>query len=103
MTGDFQLDYAGMGEYLRSEEIKAAMLTRAEKVKAAAEAMAPFDASDPAPHYKDCFEVEVGVQTHKTARAYAEVKNTSAHAFYVEFGTRNNPRHRTLGKAVGLE
>lgn len=104
MVDGFQLDYAGLGEYLRSEEVKAMLVARAEKVKAQAEATAPVDETGPHPgRYKASFSVSSGVQVHKTGRAYAEVSNDAPEAFFVEFGTRHNPRHRTLGKAVGLE
>jgi hypothetical protein len=104
MGDGFQLDYAGLGEYLRSEEMKAAMLVRAEKVKAVAESIAPVDTGGPHPgRYKAAFSVSSGVQVRKTGRAYAEVSNSAPYAFHVEFGTKTTPRHRTLGKAVGLE
>lgn len=103
MADGFQLDYAGLGEYLRSAEMQAAMHARAEKVAAVAEASAPVDPTSGHPgRYKASFHVSSGVQVHKTGRAYGEVSNDAPEAFFVEFGTRNNPRHRTLGKAIGL-
>ncbi|WP_310962148.1 HK97 gp10 family phage protein [Nocardioides terrisoli] len=100
---DFRLDYAGMGEYLRSEDMEAAMLAHAEKVKAVAESIAPVYEQGPHPgRYKAAFSASAGVQEHKTTRAYGEVSNDAPEAFFVEFGTEHNPRHRTLGKAVGI-
>lgn len=98
-AGDFRLDYAGLGEFLKSPDMEAAMLKRAEVVKAAAIAIAP----DQPPYgagYIAAFEVVGGVDDE---RAYAIVKNTSPHALAVEFGRGNTPRHRTLGKALGVE
>lgn len=98
---DFQWDYNAFGEYLVGPEMLAMVAKKGEEVKTVAEAIAPFDASDPAPHYKDCFEVEVGIREGVHPRACATIKNTSDHALEVEFGAKNTPRHRTLGKAVG--
>lgn len=102
MPQPFRLDYAGMGEFLRGADMLAMVAQHGEAVKARAEAIAPFDASDPGPHYKDSFELEVAVRPGKHPRACATVKNTSDHAFYIEFGNSKTPRHRTLGKALGL-
>lgn len=96
------LNYEGMGEFLRSPEMQAAMRTLAEGFMARAIATAPVDEKGPHPgRYKRSFHVESGVQHHTTARAYGMVVNDSPEAFYVEFGTKHNPRHRTLGKAFG--
>jgi hypothetical protein len=79
----------------------AEMKRRAELVAAAAVASAPVDEDGPHPgRYKGAFSVESGVRTGKTTRAYGRVTNDAPEARFVEFGTRNNPRHRTLGKAL---
>lgn len=104
MAVGFQWDYAAFGEYLRSEEMQMVMRAHAEPVKARAEATAPVDPTSGHPgRYKASFGIRTGVQTGKTSRAYAEVYNDAPEAFFVEFGTEHNPRHRTLGKAVGFE
>lgn len=96
------IDYEGMGEFLRSAEMQAAMHTLAEGFMQRAIATAPVDENGPHPgRYKASFHVESGVRRNKTARAYGKVINDSPEAFFVEFGTKNNPRHRTLGKAFG--
>ena len=96
------LNYGGMGEFLRSPEMQAAMHSLAEQFMARAVATAPVDEDSPhAGRYKASFHVESGVQHHKTSRAYGMVVNDSPEAFFVEFGTKHNPRHRTLGKAFG--
>lgn len=102
MVQGFRLDYAGMGEYLRGAEMRAMVAERGEAVKAAAEAMAPFRAQDPGPHYKDCFDMKVGVREGEHPRACATVFNTSDHALDVEFGRYHTPRYRILGKALGV-
>lgn len=100
----FQWDYAAFDEVLAGPIGLAAVMPAAEKAKARAEATAPVDESGPHPgRYKAAFGIRTGIQNRKTRRAYAEVYNDSPEAIFVEFGTKNNPRHRTLGKAVGLE
>lgn len=79
------------------------MLARAERVKAAAEASAPVSDDADNPHrgrYKASFSASGGVRTSPTRRAYGRVTNDAPEAPFVEFGTKNNPRHRTLGKAL---
>lgn len=97
----FHADYHGIGEMLCSPEMQAEMHRRAEKVKAAAEAAAPYDpASKDGTHYKDSFTVESGVREGKTRRAYGRVVNDDPAAFYIEYGTSDTPRYRTLGRAL---
>jgi len=97
----YNADYHGIGEMLCSPEMQADMKARAEKVKARAEAIAPFDpkAKD-GTHYRDAFSVESGVQEGKTRRAFGRVLNDDSAAFYIEHGTRDTPKHRVLGKAL---
>lgn len=100
----FNPSYKGIGELLCSPMIVKEMRRRAEKVKAAAEAIAP-DAPPFGQGYIADFEVESGIREGRTRRAFGRVKNTSPHAFYVEFGGRawggkKTPRHRTLGRAL---
>lgn len=108
----FQADYKGIGELLVSPQMQAHMLARAEQMKAAAVADAPFDPNDKdGDHYKDHFYTESGVQHHKTSRAYGllgnnTVSKTSARgvdvsvAFLVEFGSKNNPAHHTILRSI---
>lgn len=96
------INYEGMGELLRSVEMQAAMRTLAEGFMERAIATAPVAKSGPhRGRYKASFRIEVGVQHHKTSRAYAKVINDAPEAFYIEFGTKDTPRFRTLGKAFG--
>lgn len=94
----FRLDYRAMGEVLKGEIGLAAVMPQAEKVKAVAEAIAPYDAHNQ-DHYKDHFSIEVGKNKD---RVVVTVENDSGHAFDVEFGLGATPRHRTLGKALGV-
>ncbi|MGH3437087.1 MAG: hypothetical protein ACRDRL_28985 [Sciscionella sp.] len=102
MAQGFQLDYAGMGEYLRGADMLAMVADRGEKVKATAEAIAPYRAQDDPPHYKDCFGMRVDVRPGQHPRACATVYNTSGHALDVEFGRYHTPRYRVLGRALGV-
>jgi len=98
-----KLSYRGIGAMLRSDFIEVEMLRRAALVEAQAIATAPYDASAPAdePHYKDCFHVTSDKASgYKHDRAGAHVVNDSDHAFPVEWGNKNVPRHRTMGKAL---
>jgi hypothetical protein len=81
--------------------MQAEMRRRAELVKARAEASAPVDRTGPHPgRYKQSFRVTSGVREGKTRRAFGRVTNDAPEAILVEYGSRNNPRHRTLGKAL---
>lgn len=96
-------DYDAFGELvLREDWMLAEMTERAEKVKTLAEAIAPFDPEDKKSlHYKEAFRVETS--THGGAhsdRAEAKVVNDDPIAVYVEYGTRNNPAHHTLTRAL---
>jgi hypothetical protein len=102
--GRYNASYEGIGQMLRSKEMQAAMHALAEKVMVRAQAIAPFDPDDPdGMHYRDAFEVSSGVREPtgtQTARAYGRVTNADSAAIFVEFGTKNNPKHRTLGRAL---
>lgn len=102
MAQGFNTNYRGVGDMLRSDFMVAEMRKRAEKVRAQAEATAPVDTGGPHPgRYKGSFAVESGIRSQDgDRRAYGRVTNDAPEAFFVEFGTKNNPRHRTLGKAL---
>lgn len=101
MTG-FDPSYAGIGELLKSPEMVAAMVAKAELVKAEAEATAPFDAkAKDGTHYRDAFAVSArrdGGYEHD--RAEAIISNDDAAALWVELGSKHNPAHHTLGRAL---
>lgn len=91
--------YKGIGEILRSPQMKREMEARAKRVQAKAEALAPVDTGD----YVKSFRVESEIRAGKTRRAVAKVINDSPHAAYVEWGTSRTPRHRVMGRAAGGE
>lgn len=100
MASEFTPDYEGIGEMLRSEEMQAEMIRRAELGKAYAEATAPYDPTDrDGDHYKDHFSVRPG---KRKDRASADLVNDHEAAFQIEWGTTDTPRHRTLGKALDV-
>lgn len=101
MSDDFTLDYEGVGKLLCGPEMQALMRERAELGAQRAQSTAPVDAASPHPgRYRESFVVESGVREGKTRRAFGRVVNTSPEAILVEYGSRNNPRHRTLGRAL---
>lgn len=91
----FHLRRAGLGALLRSAEVTAVLTQVAEEAKAKAEGIAPVYTGE----YKSAFVVTPGI---KPDRACVVLRNESPHAMEVEFGAGNTPRHRTLGKAVGV-
>lgn len=96
-------DYAAFDRnVLAADFMVAEMLARGERVLARAELTAPYDENDKdGQHYRDAFVLTGGVRELPTRRAYAKVSNTDFPTnFFVEFGTENNPRHRTLGNAL---
>lgn len=94
--------YRGIGEMLRADFMLADMVRRAEEVKATAESIAPVYEQGRHPgRYKAAFRVEADPRGgHRHDRAVGRVVNDSPEAFIVEYGNRNTPRHRTLGKAL---
>lgn len=96
----FNASYRGIGEMIRSIEMEAEMVRRAEKIKARAEAIAPVGKPPDDKHpgrYKASFHVSStkrGGVHHD--RAEATVTNDSPEAFYVEYGSKKTPRYHTL-------
>lgn len=102
MGSRVKVSYKGVGDLLRSAEMEAEMRRRAENVKQICEATAPVDESGPHPgRYAGAFRVESertgGVRRD---RAVGRVVNDAPESFAVEFGNRNTPQHRTMGKAL---
>jgi hypothetical protein len=99
---DYHHDYAAFDEHvLCAPWMVEEMARRAAKVLARAEMTAPFDPdSKDGTHYRDAFAMTAGIRVAKTRRAFGRVSNDDAAAVFVEFGTKNNPRHRTLGNAL---
>lgn len=97
---------ANLGVMLRSDFIKAAMVARANRIKAFAEALAPVGDPTTDPHsglFKSSFHVHStnrGGPNHD--RAEATVENRAPHAQWVEFGTSRQRGHHTLLHAAKL-
>lgn len=98
MSTQIKPNFAGMSELLRSDELRAMCLERAEAVKEFAEDIAPVDELGPHPgRYREAFHTESGTENGADEpRAYARVVNTAPEALSVEFGTVNNDAHHTM-------
>lgn len=99
------LSFSGIGDMLSSPEMQAEMRRRAEKVADAARAAAPVGPATDGTHYKDSFEVTVGVRQGESRRAYAEVRNDTEYAAAIEFGNYRTRKktieaHHVLGIAL---
>ena len=99
MAARYRHNYLAFREHvLKAPFMAAEMLRRAEKVKDRATLTAPFDPKDrDGQHYKDAFSAEV---VEEEDRVVGRVSNDDKAALFVEYGTANNPRHRTLGNAL---
>ena len=102
MGATFDASFPGIGEMLNADFMVADMLHRAEQVKAAAEAIAPFDPhSKDGSHYKDSFSATAAAHGGaKKDRAAGTVTNTDDAAFYIEYGNVHVTKHRVLGKSL---
>lgn len=89
---------------LRSDMMKAAMMTRGERVLARAIATAPVYKGPDDKHrgrYKERFELSgTNRGGSRGKRAAAVIKNTDPAAFEIEFGTSEEPGHYTLRNAL---
>lgn len=98
--GVYRHNYGAFGRLvLCAPWMIAEMRERAERGAAVAEATAP-DAPPYGEGYRTRFSVSSGVRRATTRRAYGRVTNDDPAARYIEFGTEDTPRHRTLGKAL---
>lgn len=100
---DYHLDYAAFGEHvLNAEWMVAHMRGRAERMKAFALGISPFDSDDAdGRHYVEGFEVDAHAHggVHHD-RAVGILRNTDSSAVFVEFGNVNTPEHAILRKAL---
>lgn len=106
MATTFRLNHAGMARLLTSEFMKAEMAKRGVKVLAAAIASAPVMEDGPHPgRYKASIHMKIGIKKAEgdygpTERAVARIIADAPEARWVEYGTKHNDRHRTLGHAL---
>lgn len=109
--GAYKPDYGGIEAMLCSFGMQAEMRRRAELVKSRAVVTAPVNVGSGHPgRYKAAFKVSSGVKRSsygtavnrgaRTRRAYGRVTNYAPEARWVEYGTKNNPRRRILGRAL---
>lgn len=85
-----KLDHAGMGELLKSAEVRDALTQRAEKVLAKAKADAPVDTGA----YRDSLHIEQAT----TDRAVVRVSGGTDHDWIVEAKTGNLARALDAGR-----
>jgi hypothetical protein len=104
MEARFTMSNTGVGELLRSPEIEAEMLRRADLIKAVAESIAP-EGGPGDPHSGD---YKASFYTTSTSRgglrrdrATATVGNSAYYARWVEYGNgRSGPAHHVLLRAA---
>ncbi|MFF7147460.1 HK97 gp10 family phage protein [Streptomyces griseoaurantiacus] len=102
MPARFKMKKKGVGQLLRSPEIQAEMLRRADVIKGVAIATSPvyLPAAD-AGHYKRSWETDSTSRGgRRRDRAVAKVRNTSYYARWVEYGTEKVPAHHVLLRAA---
>lgn len=99
--GVFKPDYQGIGKMLANEELLGpALLALAERVKAEAEATAPYDPKSTT-HFRDAFDASIGNDEGSRGRRVAGVvTNTDDAALSIETGTADTPAHNTLTNAL---
>lgn len=107
MAATFRGSYAGIGEMLVADFMVEEMQRRAVKVLVACIENAPVYAGPfldlHRGRYKESFrlsEETIKVSGRGTSRALGRVINDSPEAFWVEYGTRNNDAHHTMGNAL---
>lgn len=99
----FKPDYAGIGRMLNNRELLGpALLGMAEKVKAEAEATAPYDPKNTT-HFRDAFDTSIGTDSGtKGDRVAGIVRNHDDAALSIETGTSDTPAHNTLTNALDV-
>jgi len=113
----FKPDYRGIGKMLANEELLGpALLALAERVKAEAEATAPYEPKSTT-HFRDAFHASIGKdETDKGDRVAGIVTNDDPEALNIETGTprqapevglgpntgKYRPAHNTLSNALDV-
>lgn len=99
--GVFKPDYQGIGKMLANEELLGpALLALAERVKAEAEATAPYEPKSKT-HFRDAFHAEIGKDAGARGdRVAGIVYNDDDAALSIETGTAHTPAHNTLTNAL---
>lgn len=97
--------YRDFGALLCGPEMLALMDVTVQKLKAAAEAIAPIGDSHEDDHpglYRSSFETETGVASNGLPgkRAYGRLTNTAPYAAAVEWGNRRAPAQHVMARAL---
>jgi hypothetical protein len=97
----YRSNYAGVRKMITAPYMQADMKVRAQRVKAIAVATAPVGDGPTRGRYKRSFSVKSGAHGgFRHDRAYGRVTNSAPEAWFVEWGNKYVPRHRTLGNAL---
>ena len=103
MPARFRMSKRGVGQLLRSDQVLAEMVRRAEVIKSVAEGIAPVGGPDD-PHrgqYKASFFVQpVRRGGRRKDRAVAIVGNSAPWGAHVEYGTERVTAHHVLLRAA---
>lgn len=106
MPTTFRADFGGIGQMLTSPWMRAEMERRAKAVEELARADAPVDETGPHPgQYRDSIQMRTFVRERPARggvgrRVVARVEATAPESFIVEYGTRRQEAHHTLGRAL---
>lgn len=109
MAARYDHNYRAFGNHvLQAAWMQAEMEARAERVAAAARAIAPvgdidsgwYGANRSPGLYKASFQVSSGIRHARTSRAFGRVTNTAPYAGAVEYGYGRTPKYRVLGKSL---
>jgi hypothetical protein len=108
MPSSFTFDDAHKAAFgaqvLAAPWMQALVLAQAEKGAAFAKSIAPVDTG----HFKDSIEADVYIRripkldTPGPGRAVGRVTANDPRADVIEHGTAKTPRHRTLGRSLGV-
>jgi len=97
MAARYTHNYGPFGkEVLQAAWMVAEMHEKAERIRDAAIMLSPTSTGT----YVRSFVVDSGVRTDNTTRAFGRVTNTAPYASAVEFGFKNTPKYRVLGRAM---
>lgn len=104
MAARFRMSRKGVGQLLRSPQVEAEMLRRANVIKGVAVGISPVGTSAWDPHpgqYKASWQVSSTRRGgRRRDRATATVSNTAYYARFVEYGTERVPAHHVLLRAA---
>lgn len=104
MPAKFKMSRRGVGQLLRSPQVEADMLRRANVIKEVAVGISPVGeaARDHTPgHYKGSWHVTSTRRGgRRRDRATATVYNLAYYARWVEYGTERVPAHHVLLRAA---